>query len=143
MLRRNICTKTGLVNGSLGTVKNVSRCFIMVKFDHLSKPVQLLKHCCKTENFTSKESALDKKKKMRNMERRICAVIEKKFTENAALNFLSESESFSGYQRKWIAQSFEQVETPKPKKHHISDSFVNEYKDIVSEKLRQWLLIRR
>ena len=43
MLRRNICTKTGLVNGSLGTVKNVSRSFIMVKFDHLSKPVQIEK----------------------------------------------------------------------------------------------------
>ena len=43
MLRRNICTKTGLVNGSLGTVKNVSHSFIMVKFDHLSKPVLIEK----------------------------------------------------------------------------------------------------
>ena len=75
----------------------------------------LLKHCSKSENITSKESALDKKRKRRNMQRSVCAVIAIKFTENAALNFLSESESFSGNQRKRIAQSFEQVETPKPK----------------------------
>ena len=38
-----VFTVHGLVNSSLGTVKNVSCSFIMVKFDHLSKPVQIEK----------------------------------------------------------------------------------------------------
>ena len=55
------------------------------------------------------------------------------------MSFLADNESFSGYQRKRLAQSFEQqVETPRPKKRHISNSFLEQYKDIVMEKVRQW-----
>ena len=72
------------------------------------------------------------------MQRSVCGAIEKKFTENAALNFFSENESFSGYQRKRLAQSFEQTEVPKKAKRCISDSFFENYKDVVMEKLTEW-----
>ena len=38
MLRRNIDTKTGLVNGALGTVLSITNDLISVKFDHISRP---------------------------------------------------------------------------------------------------------
>ena len=41
MLRRNICTKSGLVNSSLGTVAKVKSKQLMVKFDHLPEPVEI------------------------------------------------------------------------------------------------------
>ena len=41
MLRRNVCTKSGLVNGSLGTVAKVKSKQLMVKFDHLPEPVEI------------------------------------------------------------------------------------------------------
>ena len=73
------------------------------------------------------------------MQCNVCSVINKAFAENAALSFLADNESFSGYQRKRLAQSFEQqVETPRSKKRHISNSFLEQYKDIVMEKVRQW-----
>ena len=39
MLRRNLCTTSGLVNGSLGTVIWVKTSFVNIKFDHLPEPV--------------------------------------------------------------------------------------------------------
>ncbi len=41
MLRRNIDTKSGLVNGSLGTVLWVKKQFVNVQFDHLPKPTTI------------------------------------------------------------------------------------------------------
>ena len=38
MLRRNIDTKTGLVNGALGTVLSISKDLITIQFDHISRP---------------------------------------------------------------------------------------------------------
>ena len=38
MLRCNIDTKTGLVNGALGTVLSISKNLVTVQFDHVSKP---------------------------------------------------------------------------------------------------------
>ena len=38
MLRRNIDTKTGLVNGAIGTVQKISVATVTVKFDHIDKP---------------------------------------------------------------------------------------------------------
>ena len=38
MLRRNIDTKQGLVNGAIGTVTSVSSQKLMVKFDHIDNP---------------------------------------------------------------------------------------------------------
>ena len=38
MLRCNIDTKTGLVNGALGTVLSISSKRVTVQFDHVSKP---------------------------------------------------------------------------------------------------------
>ena len=38
MLRRNINTKKGLVNGTIGTVLNITSLHITVKFDHISEP---------------------------------------------------------------------------------------------------------
>ena len=41
MLRRNIDTKLGLVNGSLGTVTAVTKQFVTVQFDHLTSPYKV------------------------------------------------------------------------------------------------------
>ena len=41
MLRRNIDTKLGLVNGSLGTVTAVTKQFVTVQFDHLTNPYKV------------------------------------------------------------------------------------------------------
>ncbi len=38
MLRRNIDTKNGLVNGSIGTVTEIKSNSITVKFDHIADP---------------------------------------------------------------------------------------------------------
>ena len=38
MLRRNIDTKAGLVNGTLGTVLFITAGHVMVQFDHMTTP---------------------------------------------------------------------------------------------------------
>ena len=38
MLRRNIDTKSGLVNGAIGTVLSITLNHVTVKFDHISDP---------------------------------------------------------------------------------------------------------
>ena len=38
MLRRNIDTKAGLVNGTLGTVLSITAEHVMVQFDHMTTP---------------------------------------------------------------------------------------------------------
>ena len=38
LLGRNIDTKTGLVNGAIGTIQNISITAVTVKFDHIHKP---------------------------------------------------------------------------------------------------------
>ena len=38
MLRRNIETQTGLVNGAIGTVLSISVNRVTVQFDHISEP---------------------------------------------------------------------------------------------------------
>lgn len=41
MLRRNIDTKKGLVNGAIGNVIQISSVTIKVKFDHIAKPYEI------------------------------------------------------------------------------------------------------
>ena len=36
MLRRNIDTKAGLVNGAIGTILAITACHVTVQFDHIS-----------------------------------------------------------------------------------------------------------
>ena len=86
-----------------------------LSFNH-SFTESLLKHCSESECIMRKESAVVKKRKRRDMQRNVCSAMNKAFAENAALSFLADNESFSGYQHERLAQSFEQVETPRPKK---------------------------
>ncbi len=63
---------------------------------------------------------------------RTCAINDT-FAKRAAISFLSENESLEQYKRKRMSQSFELVTEPKPKKRHINDSFIDQYKDIIVE----------
>ena len=69
------------------------------------------------------------------MQRNICSSINKSFGENAAINFLASNESFSGYQRKRLSQSFDKCEVSK---HRITDSQFTQYQAIVQQKVLDW-----
>ena len=43
MLRRNVDTKTGLVNGAIGTVLSITVNHVTVQFDHISEPYKVEK----------------------------------------------------------------------------------------------------
>ena len=43
MLRRNMDTKTGLVNGAIGTVLSITVNYVTVQFDHISEPYKVEK----------------------------------------------------------------------------------------------------
>ena len=43
MLRRNIDTNTGLVNGAIGTVLSIRKDHVSVQFDHISEPYDVEK----------------------------------------------------------------------------------------------------
>lgn len=43
MLRRIICTSSGLVNGAIGTVTNITVSCVTVKFDHMTDPHEVEK----------------------------------------------------------------------------------------------------
>ncbi len=51
---------------------------------------------------------------------------------------MASKESFSGYQRKRLAQSFDKCEVSKPIKRRITDSQFTQYNDIVVQKLSDW-----
>ena len=65
------------------------------------------------------------------MQRKICSEITAKFSENAAINLLSENESYSGYQRKRLQQSFEYVNTPKAKRCRNNEDSFEKFSEIV------------
>ena len=93
-----------------------------------------------SKDIVYKDTPIERKTRERNTKRSLVSAINDTFAENAAISFLAENESFEQYQRNRLSQSFEQTAdyTPKPKKRHINDSFVDRYKDIVVEKLREW-----
>ncbi len=41
MLRRNMDTKTGLVNGAIGTVLSIATTHVTVQFDHITEPYKV------------------------------------------------------------------------------------------------------
>ncbi len=41
MLQRNIDTKTGLVNGAIGTVLSIATTHVTVQFDHITEPYEV------------------------------------------------------------------------------------------------------
>ena len=106
-------------------------------FNH-SFTESVIKHCGRSAGIAKKPSANEKKQTRRTMQRSVCASINKQFAENAALTFLSENESFSGYQRKRLSQSFEHLDVSKPAKKHFSDSMIEKYRDILTEKIANW-----
>ncbi len=81
-------------------------------FNH-SFTESLLKHCGTSEGIAVRETRTAKKRKRRDMQRNIRSSINKSFGD--AINFLASNESFSGYQRKRLAQSFDKCEVSKPK----------------------------
>ena len=87
-------------------------------------------------NLVRKENRTKKKSKFRKLQRKFVSSINDTFEKKAAISFLSENLVIGA--RKRMSQSFELVTEPKPKKRHINHSFIDEYKDIVIEKLNEW-----
>ena len=107
------------------------------EFNH-SFTESVVQHCGKSEGIVRKETPSHKKTKFRKLQRKFVSSISDTFAKKAAISFLSENESLEQYKRKRMSQSFELVTEPKHKKRHINDSFIDEYKDIVVEKLNAW-----
>ena len=107
------------------------------EFNH-SFTESVVKHYGKSEGIVLKENRTEKKSKFRKLQRKCVSSISDKFAKKAAISFLSENESLEQYKRKRMSQSFELVTEPKSKKRHINDSFIDEYKVIVVEKLNEW-----
>ncbi len=59
----------------------------------------VLSHCAKSEGICRKKSVAVIKQKKRIFQRNICLANENKFSENLAINFLYENDSFQAYQR--------------------------------------------
>ena len=57
MLRRNIDTKAGLVNGVIGTILTITACHVTVQFDHISTPCNVEMVKSSHETFMCIESS--------------------------------------------------------------------------------------
>ena len=64
-----------------------------------------------------------KRAKQKQIVKRYADEVNKKFAENAGITFLAEDESFRGFQRKRLAQSFDKPTSKKLKSH--SPNFEN------------------
>ena len=47
MLRRNVDTRAGLVNGAIGTTRAIAKCHFSVQFDHMTEPYNVEMVKCK------------------------------------------------------------------------------------------------
>lgn len=73
-------------------------------------------------HLTTKTTKIEKKRKDRNLKRKISKCISEQLGESATITVLAEAESMSAYSRKRLAMSFEKPETPskRPKLHSPS-----------------------
>lgn len=85
-----------------------------------------------------RKSAVEKKRDKRKLQRGFRDAVNKHFSNNAGVSFLSENESFRGYQRKRLSQSFELLQPGKVRTHVPCEARLSCYRDVVLEKLSQW-----
>ena len=100
----------------------------------------VVKVCGKAEGVQHRKTASEKKKEQRKCQRKFRDAVNQQFCKNAGVSFLAENESFSGYQRKRLSQSFESKSksASKTKRHVPSEASVCGYRDIVLEKVSLW-----
>ena len=85
-----------------------------------------------------KKSAAERRRDKRKLQREFRDTVTQQFAMNAGISFLAENESFRGYQRKRLSQSFELNQPGKVRSHVPCEANVSCYRDAVLEKLSQW-----
>lgn len=88
----------------------------------------------KSLGIERKKSEVEKRKNKRKLKWEFCRAVNQQFAKNAGVAFLAENESFRGYQRKRLSQSFELKQPGKIKSHVPSESTISCYRDAVLEK---------
>lgn len=97
-----------------------------------------IKVCGSSEGIERKKTSAEKKKDKRKWQRNFRDSVNKQFSKNAGLSFLAENESFSGYQRKRLSQSFELKQPGRIRSHVPSDEILSRYSDAVLERVSLW-----
>jgi hypothetical protein len=107
---------------------------------HHSFTDSAIKYCGKSDGIAARKPAAEQKKARRRVQRTLRDAVNKQFATNAGMSFLAENESYSGYQRKRISQSFEYTSSkPSTSKRHVpSEAKLSQYRDIVLQSLHEW-----
>lgn len=140
------------------SVKEVTR-EVVRELNHSYKDVygqsfsqSLLKYCGRSEGIEQRKTAAEKKKETRNLQRKFRDSTNQQYAATAALSYLSQNESMQQYQRKRMAQSFEQSSATKRVRSHVpsqnnrscnAEAIVKEVQEWPEGKRMNWSEIAR
>lgn len=112
----------------------------------------LVKFCGRSEGLERRKTPAEKKKAVRNLQRKFRDSTNQEYASTAALSFLSSNESLRDYQCKCLAQSFELSSATKRSKSHVpsssnrscdTGSIVKEVQDRPEGKKMNWSEVAR